>query len=147
MFLLVDDTTIEDAARVHSIAWQDSHKGFCSAQFTALHTPEQQKLYLQKKIDGGSAFYMLVEDVPVGVVSVKENLIEDLYVLPECQNKGYGTRLLRFAMQKCTGRPALWILENNAGAERLYKRMGFRPTGAKTQITEKLSKIEFALEE
>ncbi|MDE6997883.1 MAG: GNAT family N-acetyltransferase [Oscillospiraceae bacterium] len=35
------------------------------------------------------------------------SLIEDLYVLPGRQNKGYGTRLLRFAPEKCAGRPAL----------------------------------------
>ena len=147
MFLLVDGTAIDDAARVHSIAWQDSHKGFCGAKFVALHTPEQQKLYLQKKIDNGSTFYMLVEEEPVGVVSVKGDLIEDLYVLPEYQNRGYGTELLRFAMEKCGGRPRLWILENNAGAERLYRRLGFRPTGKTTWVMGKLKEIEFILEE
>ena len=147
MFLLVDDATIDDAARVHSIAWQDSHKGFCGAQFVALHTPEQQKKYLQKKMDGGSVFYLLVEETPIGVVSVKDSLIEDLYILPEQRNKGCGTRLLRFAMEKCTGQPTLWILENNTGAERLYRRLGFRPTGKTTWVMGKLRELEFTLQE
>ena len=53
---------------------------------------------------------MLVEDMPVGVVSVKECLIEDLYILPDKQKMGYGTKLLRFAIEQCTGIPTLWIL-------------------------------------
>lgn len=145
MFLLVDNTTIEEAARVHSITWQDSHRAFCGEQFVALHTPEQQKIYLQKKIDNGSTFYMLVEEAPIGVVSVNGSLIEDLYVLPEQQNKGYGTRLLQFAIQKCTGQPTLWILENNTGAERLYRRLGFRPSGNRKCVAGRLDEIEFIL--
>ena len=145
MILRVDDAVIDDAARVHSIAWQDSHRAFCGAQFVALHTPEQQKIYLQKKIDNGSAFYMLVEGTPIGVVSVRGSLIEDLYVLPEQQNKGYGTRLLQFAIQKCAGQPTLWVLENNPGAERLYRRFGFLPSGNRKHIGGKLEEFEFIL--
>ena len=63
--------------------------------------------------------YMLVEEKPIGIVSVKENLIEDLYVLPDKQNMGYGTKLLQFAVGQCNGKPTLWILENNANAKRL----------------------------
>jgi len=35
--------------------------------------------------------YMLVEEKPIGVVSVTKGLIEDLYILPDMQNMGYGT--------------------------------------------------------
>ena len=87
---------------------------------------------------------MLVEDQPVGVVSVTGNLIEDLYVIPALQNRGYGTQLLRFAMVRCEGIPTLWILENNENASRLYRRMGFAETGGRHVIAKGLDEIEFA---
>ena len=34
---------------------------------------------------------MLVKHKPVGIVSVTGSLIEDLYIRPDEQNKGYGT--------------------------------------------------------
>jgi len=145
MFLRVDDTTIDSAAMIHSIAWKDSHRAFCSPGFIAEHTPERQKMYLLEKINSGSAVYLLYEPDPVGLVSVTGNLIEDLYVLPDRQDRGCGTRLLRFALQKCKGQPTLWILENNTGAERLYRRLGFQPTGKRAHITDKLDEIEFVL--
>jgi GNAT superfamily N-acetyltransferase len=37
---------------------------------------------------------MLVEEKPIGVVSVTKGLIEDLYILPDMQNMGLGTKLL-----------------------------------------------------
>jgi GNAT superfamily N-acetyltransferase len=88
---------------------------------------------------------MLVEEKPIGVVSVTKGLIEDLYILPDMQNMGLGTKLLLYAVGQCTDTPTLWILENNINAERLYRRIGFKETGRKNAITNKLDEIEFAL--
>ena len=52
------------------------------------------------------------------------SLIEDLYVLPDMQNMGYGTKLLQYSIDQCADTPTLWILENNSNARRLYQRMG-----------------------
>lgn len=93
----------------------------------------------------GARIYMLVDEDPAGIVSVTDSLIEDLYVMPDRQNRGFGTRLLEYAIGRCTGAPTLWILENNSGAERLYRRMGFRETGRRNAITDGLDEIEFAL--
>ena len=101
-----------------------------------IHSPERQLRYIRDKMDKGTRFFMLVDEAPVGVVSVTENLIEDLYVLPEKQNMGYGTELLQFAVGQCPDTPSLWILENNVNAERLYRRMGFTKTGRINAITD-----------
>ncbi len=144
MIVEVDRDSLPRAASVHAASWKDSHRVFCSPEFIALHSPEHQQAYLLDKMRGGSRIWLLVEREPVGLVSVNGNLIEDLYVLPEMQNRGYGTRLLRFAMAQCTGVPTLWILENNRAAARLYRRLGFRETGRVNAITDKLAEIEFS---
>ena len=88
---------------------------------------------------------MLLDDEPVGIVSLTGSLIEDLYILPDRQNNGYGTALLEYAVSLCPDTPTLWILENNVNAKRLYCRMGFRETGNRNNITDGLDEIEFAL--
>ena len=143
--ILVDKTNILQAALIHSIAWQESHRAFCAPDFIEKHTPERQREYLRSKMSDGTRVFMLVDEKPVGIVSITGNLIEDLYVLPDMQNRGYGTELLRFAIGLCTAIPVLWILENNAGARRLYHRMGFRETGRRHSITDGLDEIELAL--
>ena len=145
MIVRVDETNILQAAAIHSASWQDSHRSFCSPDFVALHTLEHQREYLREKMNKGSAVYMLIKERPVGVVSVTGSLIEDLYILPEMQNKGYGTVLLQFAIGLCPDVPTLWILENNDGAARLYRRLGFKKTGKVNAITNKLAEIEFSL--
>ncbi len=142
----VTEENISDAARIHSISWQESHRAFCNEAFILKHDVAHQKEYIREKMKNGSKFYLLYDKEPVAVVSVNEGLIEDLYVLPEQQNKGYGTQLLRYVVAGIQAQglqPSLWILENNHGAERLYLRNGFVPSGRQNAITGKLSKIEF----
>lgn len=103
MIIPVDETILLQAATIHSISWKESHRAFCTPDFTEMHTPDRQREYLSGKMDGGTKIYMLVEDRPVGIVSVTDSLIEDLYVLPDMQNRGYGTK-------SCCSTP--W---NNAG--------------------------------
>lgn len=137
---------IGEAGRVHAEAWQDSHRHFCAPEFVALHTPGRQARYLAEKVSKGSRLFMLrVDGKAVGVVTVTESLIEDLYILPEYQNRGLGTALLRYAVGQCNGTPTLWILENNDGAERLYRREGFVPTGQRSVIANGLDEVEFEL--
>ena len=146
MIIPVNEQNIIDAAIIHSLSWRESHRDFCSPDFLEIHSPERQLKYMRDKMDKGSKFFMLVDEDPVGVVSVTGSLIEDLYVLPEKQNMGYGTKLLQFAVGQCPDTPSLWILENNVNAERLYCRLGFTKTGGVNAITDKLDEIELALE-
>mgnify|MGYP002625353855 CR=1 FL=1 len=146
MITEVNHTTVLQAATVHSISWQASHRSFCTPEFIAAHTPERQRTYLCKKMENGSRFYLLTNPDPVGIVSVTGNLIEDLYVLPDRQNRGYGIKLLQFAVRQCCGTPTLWILENNTDAARLYRRMGFKETGNVRVVPNGRNEIEFSRE-
>jgi len=145
MIIPVDQTNLSEAAAVHAAAWRDSHRAFCTPEFIEQHTTERQAAYLQRKLDAKSRIFLLVEDGSKGVVSVTGSLIEDLYVLPEQQGRGYGTKLLRFAAAIADGTPTLWILGNNAGARRLYERLGFFETGSRKITPGGLDEIELAL--
>lgn len=129
MIQVVTEANLMQAAIIHSESWMESHKNLCAPEFVALHTPERQKGYLESEMAKGAQLYLLIEDKPVGIVSVHDSLIANLYVLPGEQNKGYGTKLLNFAIEQCEQTPTLWILNTNEGAKRLYGRKGFRPTG------------------
>ena len=128
--LLVDALSLPLAAQVHAQAWRQSHRDFCFPEFVEMHTAERQKEYLRQKQREGCRLYLLWAPSPAGVVAVSpKGVIQDLYVLPQMQNRGLGTALLRFAAEQCGQQAFLWILENNQGARRLYLRNGFRETG------------------
>ena len=146
MIVSVNQENINIAAEIHSISWRESHRSFCREDFINLHTTEHQQKYIAEKMKKGSKFYMLYDNAPVAVVSVNKDLIEDLYVLPKQQNRGYGTQLLSYVVSKIQDLdliPSLWILENNHGAERLYLKNGFIASGRRNHTTGKLDEIEY----
>lgn len=145
MIVIVDENNIDKAGFIHSESWKESHKSFCSEEFIAKRTYARQTQYLKGKINAGSVVYMLIKDYPVGIVTITESIIEDLYVLPSEQKKGYGTELMNFAIKKCKGVPTLWILENNAVAYKLYLSLGFKLTGNRNVVKNGLDEIELAL--
>ena len=130
------------AGYIHAESWQESHRSFCTEEFVQRHSREAQTEYLRREMEEGKRVFLLLAPEPVGIVSVWGSLIENLYILPQAQNKGYGSRLLRFAMAMCEGTPELWILENNEGARRLYRRLGFRETGRANSLSDTLREIQ-----
>lgn len=142
MIITVNEDNILKAAEIHSISWKKSHESMCTKEFIEQHSIQNQKIYLCDQINLGKSLYILIEEIPVGIVSVYENLIENLYILPNEQHKGYGTQLLNFAIQQCKGIPTLWILDNNYIAYSLYSKYGFRKTGVYHKLSDTLSEIE-----
>ncbi len=133
---------IRDAGKIHSESWKESHKSFCSEEFVARHTAEAQTEYIRAEIAKGKDFNMLVDNHPIAIVSVKDSLIENLYVLPNEQRRGYGAKLLQHALKLCTGVPTLWILSNNKKAYSFYTKHGFVQSGNTKQLRNDLLEIE-----
>lgn len=141
MIVPVDETNIAAAGAVHAASWRESHS-FCTPEFVAAHTAETQAEYLRREMDAGKALFLLLDPEPVGVVSVQEELIENLYVLPEKQGRGYGTSLVDFAAARCQGAPRLWVLNINEKARRFYEARGFRETGERRELKNGLAELE-----
>ena len=145
MIVRVNEENLQTAAEIHAESWQKSYSTLYNESFVKRHTATRQKAYLEKAIQSGKQLYMLVKESPVGIVSIKDGLIEDLYVLPAEQHKGYGTELLLFAIEKCNGNPCLWVLDNNEKALSLYRKCGFHMTGKKHSFSDLLTELEMAI--
>ena len=139
------ENNIRDAGKFHSKSWKESHKSFCSEEFIARHTEEAQTEYIRSEIAKGKDFYMLIGHIPIGIVSVCGSLIENLYVLPTEQRKGYGAMLLHYVLKQCRDIPSLWILSNNDRADAFYKKCGFIESGKKKQLRNDLFELELTL--
>ncbi|MBQ0072274.1 MAG: GNAT family N-acetyltransferase, partial [Spirochaetales bacterium] len=132
-----------EAGCVHSVSWIESHRGICTEEFLALHTPKHQKEWILSEMkEKGSRFFMLQDEVPIGIIAVTGSIIGHLYVIPSAQNKGYGTKLLKFAESQCASTPELWVRSTNTGAIRLYQRNGFVFTGSRQTLREGVLFVE-----
>lgn len=142
MFQLVTEANIPAAAEIHAESWRESHRSFCSPAFIEAHTIETQIDYIRKELSQGKVFYLLYSDSPKGIVSLLENRIENLYVHPSQQRKGYGTQLLHYIEGLYCDNPTLWVLNNNHTAISFYRREGYEFTGNRRELRSDLAELE-----
>lgn len=68
-------------------------------------------------------------NIPVAVIPNKRMYLFGLRVLPEFQNRGIGTALLKYAVTMCTRRGifefTIGVENDNEIARRLYEKLGF----------------------
>ena len=92
--------------------------------------------------DAGVRFFLLLRGgACLGLVSVQDDLIENLYVHPAHWHEGIGRQLLAYAESLCA-RPRLYVLCNNDRAIRIYTRAGYRFTGRENRLSDTLTERE-----
>ena len=138
------------AGAVHSVSWQASHRHFCPEEFVLRSDAQRQTEYLLEGMRRGKKIWLLIDPEPAGLISLTEtgegSLIEDLYVLPECERRGYGGALLKAAMAHAKGPVYLWILNNNIKALDYYQKRGFALSGREKPLGGGLSELEMRRE-
>ena len=110
--------------------------GNWTEEYCASLTEEEFLAQLKAEKKGGWACYLhTTKDVPDGMVSVdhKTGRIEHLFVTASARGKGIGQKMLDFARKKLEEyeHPRLSVLDTNARAIALYRRMGWKFTGEK----------------
>ena len=65
----------------------------------------------------------------VAFIAASDDRVDQLYVHPDCQRRGIGSRLLQWAKDHSTGRLSLFAFERNHLARRFYETRGFRAVG------------------
>lgn len=82
---------------------------------------------ISSDIENGRVFLcMNKEGETVGTVSLKENDICRLFVLPEFQGKGYGRELLGFAENEIVKKYEEIMIDASLPAKRIYLKRGYR---------------------
>lgn len=145
----VDDTNVSELGKVHSVAWQSSHKGIVTDEFLYSFTPERQTNFFIEEITHTSKLFYLayVNNTPIGMISLNlspknENKdvgeVISLYIIPEYQRQGFGSEIMNFAINslKHHGKKSifLWVMNINLNAINFYKNYGYKYSGIEEDL-------------
>jgi GNAT superfamily N-acetyltransferase len=91
--------------------------------------------YVLEDEDGTAGFAYLSEYYACEVGGVNM-MLEEIYIAPSAQGKGYGTAFLRWMEENFpeVRRFRLEVTESNADAARLYERQGYRFIGYRQMV-------------
>ena len=82
--------------------------------------------HIREDISVGKVYILKDADVVVGTVTISEDSINRLFVLPEYQHKGYGRALLDFAEKKGLESFDHVQIDASFPAKRIYKLRGYK---------------------
>ncbi len=80
---------------------------------------------IEKDIEAGNVYYLTDQGIPVSTVTINDNEINRLFVLPEFQGRGFGTLLMDFAEQRIGERFPAAILSSSFSAQDMYLHRGY----------------------
>ncbi len=66
------------------------------------------------------------EGKPVGTVTIKENAVNRLFVLPQYQSRGYGSQLMDFAEDKIAENYSHVHIDSSLAAKEMYLKRGYK---------------------
>ncbi|WP_150308078.1 GNAT family N-acetyltransferase [Planctomonas psychrotolerans] len=91
-----------------------------------VHTPEEDRAWVRAVLLPEHTVWVAEQDARiVGVLAIRPGWLDQLYVLPDAQGAGIGTRMLRIARDANPGELRLWAFQGNERARRFYERAGF----------------------
>ena len=91
---------------------------------------------IKADIESGCVYILEDEGRGVGTVTVSGNHINRLFVLPECQHRGYGRYMMDFAEDRIAREHKTIELDASFPAKRIYLKRGYKETEYHTIETE-----------
>jgi len=111
---------MDAAARVHRIAFDQA-----MPWLVGLHTPDQDRWFYRNHVFARCRLWGRFDgDVLSGIIALRDGWIEQLYVRPDAQSRGVGTKLLDVA-KGAFEHLQLWTFQRNERARRFYESRGF----------------------
>ena len=97
------------------------------AFLSKLHTDEEARDWVRDAMVPGHDVWVAEDGrIVVGFAALQADLLGHLYVHPQHQNRGFGSRLLDTVKGERPGGFRLWTFQRNTGARRFYERHGCR---------------------
>ncbi len=90
------------------------------------HTAEQTRTWIREiLIPGGHTWVATIGNDAVGMLTLHNGRIDQLYLRPDRQGLGIGSALIDFSKEQSPDGLSLWTFQVNTGARRFYARHGF----------------------
>ena len=96
-----------------------------AVQFFSDHHSDER---IKADIDARKVFLLEIDETEIGTVTVADNEINRLFVLPDFQRKGYGRELMDFAEEIIRKKHDYIILDASLPAKQIYLKRGYVTT-------------------
>lgn len=87
-------------------------------------------------IEARDVFILEIDKMAIGTVTIKENAINRLFILPKYQKRGYGSVLMNFSEKSILEKFKKIRIDASLPAKQIYLRRGYKQTEYHSILTE-----------
>ena len=124
--LLADQNNLEDVRNITQTTIRTIYPMYYPGGAVDFFSKHHSDEHIRDDISAGKVYILNDGDATVGTVTISEDSITRLFVLPECQHKGYGKSLLDLAEQKILESFDHVQIDASFPAKRIYKLRGYK---------------------
>lgn len=130
---------LDGIVRVFLACWRESYRGVLPVPAIEAMSDERARALWQRVLGSETGEVVVAsQDEILGVTrfaaSGNRGDVHSLYVSPDAQGLGVGSRLLRIATERLATQgvtdAALWVFANNVASLEFYRRQGWLPDGS-----------------
>ena len=135
-----DDKYARDAVKM----WRDSKEKAIGQK--DIHGFEEHLAFLRFVLVKENKVFLAIDKetgTVAGLMAVKGNELDQLYIHNDYQKKGIGSRLLNLAKEMSPGKLELFTFEINTNARAFYEKHGFKIIGRNFENEENLPDIKY----
>lgn len=100
---------------------------FASLSFLPrLHTPAEDREFVRGLVSRAEVWVAEENGQIVGMASLGDDVLDHLYVHPDCQGRGAGSALFEKAKERRPGGFTFWVFQQNDRARTFYEHRGCR---------------------
>lgn len=128
MIRLAKDTDLKTVLQITRDTIQEIYPKYYAEGVVAFFVNHHSQERILEDIEKGTVWLLEEDGRLVGTVTIKENAINRLFVLPEYQSQGYGSRLMDFGEEKIAENYDLVHIDSSLAAKEMYLKRGYHET-------------------
>lgn len=118
----------DDVFRITQSTINEIYPHYYPLGAVSFFSSHHNRLAIEQDIESGRV-WILRENAGIGTVTIKENEIARLFVLPEYQGKRYGSKLMDFAENIIFHKYQTIVLDASFPAQEMYIKRGYKALG------------------
>lgn len=144
----MNDKNIMDAAECYYNSWLSSHSNCYSEDALVLYSAEKFASVLKKdEAADRITFISYDKNVVNGIVTIDKDRSEitHLFINPDKQKQGFGTKLLEFGIKQMTSISRVYttVLSANTAGVEFFEKYGFEFTGEQRTLKNGLLELRY----
>lgn len=126
MIRMAEVTDLERVLQITANTITEVYSHYYAEGVVGFFLKHHSREHVLSDIEHGTVWVLEHDGSPIGTMTIRENAVYRLFVLPEYQSRGYGSQLMDFAEDKIAETFDHIHIDSSLAAKEMYLKRGYK---------------------